>query len=246
MLVIIYSPSCHSKTLWLSFLWGTQKKIFWRTLEQTLEPTDFHFMDTKHWDIPQNIFFYVPQREERIQFSFLVEVTWYILDLNWVSDNVVSWIRYEQELVYHSNVWNAPWSVYYHIKKLHLNCWTLPLSFSSLLFSSLSSLFSSLFLSSLLFLFSSLLSLLFSLLFSSLLLFSLFSLLPFSLLYPTHSPLLSILFLHSTLPFSSPQIRGESQSISESLALSFVRCGVERARNCPPHLNCTVGQLLRL
>ncbi len=148
-LVIIYSPSCHSKTLWLSFLWGTQNKIFWRTLEQTLEPTDFHCMDTKHWD---NIFFYVPQREERIQFSFLVEVTWYILDLYWVSDNVVSWIRYEQELVYHSNVWNAPWSVYYHIKKLHLNCWTL--LFSSLLFSSL--LFSSLLFSSLLF--SSLLS----------------------------------------------------------------------------------------
>ncbi len=172
MLVIIYSPLCHSP--------------------------------------------YVPQREERIQFSILAEFTWCILDLYWVSDNVVSRIRSEQELVYHSNVWNAPWSVYYHIKKMHLNCWFSSLLFSSLLFSSL--LFS-------------------SLLFSSLLCSS-----P----HPTHSPLLFIIFLHSTLLFSSPQILGESQSISESLALSFVRCGVERASNCSPHLNCTVGRLLRL
>ncbi len=180
---------------------------------------------------------YVPQREERIQFSILAEFTWCILDLYWVSDNVVSRIRSEQELVFHSYVWNAPWSVYYHIKKMHLNCWTAgSLLFSSLLFSSL--LFSSLLFSSLLFS-----SLLFSsLLFSSLL----FSSLLFSSPHPTHSPLLFIIFLHSTLLFSSPQILGESQSISESLALSFVRCGVERASNCPPHLNCTVGRLLRL
>ncbi len=181
MLVIIYSPLSHSKNVWLSFSWETQKKIFWITLNQTLEPTDFHFMDTKHWDISQNIFFYVPQREERIQFSILVEFTWCILDLYWVSDNVVSRIRYEQELVFHSYVWNAPWSVYYHIKKMHLNCWTAAsLLFSSLLFSSL--LFSSLLFSSLLFS---------SLLFSSLLFSSSHSL-PSALhsFPPFHSPLL--------------------------------------------------------
>jgi len=46
--VIIYSPSCCSKLVWLSFFGWTKKKIFWRMLvtTQLTAPIDLDFLPT--------------------------------------------------------------------------------------------------------------------------------------------------------------------------------------------------------
>lgn len=71
--IVIYLPWCHPKLVCISFFWGTSKKIFCRTLgvKQCWSPLTFIVWTVKkkpqqNRDISQTIFFYVPQKIEKI------------------------------------------------------------------------------------------------------------------------------------------------------------------------------------